>query len=177
MDLARARGIGGAMVVVIEGSFRGRAWQGPTLLGSLRGVDAGLALWRPGPGRRCIWEQTLHASYWKRTILRVFDPESRVDLLRPGSNWPRLPVAAADDPGAAEHWKGDVARLVDLHEALVAAAAALPESRWHKPARAGTGGSPLTYAQYAAGGAAHDAYHCGQVRAIKRDATLMQKGR
>lgn len=153
----------------LDGAFRGKAWQGPTLSGSLKGVDPVMALWKPGRGRRCIWEQLLHASYWKLTILRVFVPSTELALLRRGSNWPAPPEPT---PGtdAERLWKADVARLNELHESLHGAVAALPVDAWHTRPRkpsASTARS-LTYSQYLAGAAAHDAYHTGQVRLLKR---------
>jgi len=154
--------------VVLDGAFEGKAWQGPTLSGSLRGVSAAAALWKPGRGRRCIWEQALHATYWKLTILRVFEPGTGLSVLRPGSNWPRPP--AGKGAGLARAWKEDVARLVKVHGALRAAVVALPDRAWQtRPVNPRTGGErSLTYAQYLAGAAAHDAYHTGQVRLLKR---------
>ncbi|HZW07261.1 MAG TPA: DinB family protein [Phycisphaerales bacterium] len=155
-------------LVTLDGAFQGLAWQGPTLSGSLKRVTPDLALWKPSRSRRCIWEQLLHATYWKLTILRVFDPETELTLLRPGSNWPRPPVVAADM--AAKLWKADVARLHEVHAALRSAVAALPEGLWNTRPRKPS--SPnvrsMTFAGYLAGGAAHDAYHTGQIRLLKR---------
>ncbi|HYD00836.1 MAG TPA: DinB family protein [Phycisphaerales bacterium] len=155
-------------LVTLDGAFQGLAWQGPTLSGSLKRVTPDLALWKPSRSRRCIWEQVLHATYWKLTILRVFDPGTELTLLRPGSNWPRPPEAT---PLTAERlWKADIARLHEVHAALRAAVAALPERRWNKRPRKPS--SPnvrsMTYAGYLAGAAAHDAYHTGQIRLLKR---------
>lgn len=156
-------------LAVLDGAFAGKAWQGPTLSGSLRGVTPALALWKPGQKRRCIWEQLLHATYWKLTILRVFDPDTGLKLLRPGSNWPR-PPAAAPSATSAQQWKADLARLHEVHAALRSAVAALPEHAWHTRPRkpSSSAARTLTYAGYLAGAAAHDAYHTGQIRLLKR---------
>src|SRR3989442_14661214 len=39
------------LLEVFDQAFGGHSWHGTTLSGSLRGVTAGRALWRPGPGR------------------------------------------------------------------------------------------------------------------------------
>lgn len=160
-------------LVTLDGAFTGRGWQGPTLTGSLKGVKSALALWKPTPSRRCIWEQLLHASYWKLTILRVFDPSTSLTVLHAGSNWPRLDVTTQTPLLAlAKRWKADLDRLKEVHRALRDAVASLPEAAWHtKPRRASSTGSAArssTYAEYLAGAAAHDAYHTGQIRLLKR---------
>lgn len=150
---------------VLEGAFRGKGWQGPTLSGSLRGVTPAVAAFRPGKGRRCIWEHVLHAAYWKyavaavieRHVLGVAEPEG---FPRSPSNWPRVP-----SPADGKAWKRDRALLEQMHERVLAAAARLnpdrltehpsPKHKW-----------PLT--MYLAGIAAHDAYHCGQIQLLKR---------
>lgn len=156
-------------LITLDGAFKGKAWQGPTLSGSLRGVTPDLALWRPAKNRRSIWQQLLHATYWKLTILRVFDPTTSLSLLRPGSNWPTPPVTAPTK-GAHKLWKADLARLHEIHDALHSAVAALPESAWlTKPRKSSsTAARSFTYADYLAGAAAHDAYHTGQIRLLKR---------
>lgn len=158
-------------LVTLDGAFTGSGWQGPTLTGSLKGVKPALALWKPTPTRRCIWEQLLHATYWKLTILRVFDPSTPLTVLHPGSNWPRLEVTPRT-PAVAKRWKADLDRLHDIHRSLREAVAVLPESAWHtKPPKAsstGTTARSRTYAEYLAGAAAHDAYHTGQIRLLKR---------
>lgn len=150
---------------VLEGAFRGKGWQGPTLSGSLRGVTPRVALFRPGRGRKCIWEHVLHAAYWKyavaavieKHVLGVEEPEA---FGRSPSNWPRAPVAAD-----ARAWRADRALLERMHERVLAAAGRLD------PARLDRRPSPKhkwPLAMYLAGIAAHDAYHCGQVQLLKR---------
>jgi hypothetical protein len=157
-------------LITLDGAFQGKAWQGPTLSGSLKGVKPDLALWRPGrsKSRRCIWEQLLHATYWKLTILRVFDPSATLTVLRTGSNWPKPPSVTVST--APKLWKADLARLHEIHQALRAAVAALPEDAWHTRPRnpASSAARSRTYAHYLAGAAAHDAYHTGQIRLLKR---------
>ncbi len=173
MGKRRAKGgAGGAGAAVdvglmLAGVFDGRGWQGPTLAGCLRGVTVQVALWRPGPGRKCIWEQVLHAAYWKYAVVGLLDWKAgeRLGFERSPSNWPAL--SEAHDEKA---WMRDVAYLKRMHAALIEVASqigpgqidSIPESRPGKNARKWTRG------QYLAGIAAHDAYHCGQVQLLKR---------
>ena len=46
----------------IDEAFDKKSWHGPNLRGSLRGVTAQQAAWRPGPDRHNIWELALHAA-------------------------------------------------------------------------------------------------------------------
>ena len=43
---------------LLDESFGGTAWHGTNLRGSLRGLTAIEASWRPAPGRHNIWEMT-----------------------------------------------------------------------------------------------------------------------
>lgn len=151
--------------IVLDGAFRGRGWQGPTLLGSLRGVTLDEAGKRPAPGRHCIWEHVLHAAYWKYAILRALRGDADDAFPRKPANWPQMPAR----PTLA-HWKRDIALLKDLHECVVEAALAVPTAKLHRiPATPrGENQRTWTHAQYIAGSAAHDQYHCGQIQLIKR---------
>src|SRR2546425_1993742 len=95
------------LLEVCDQAFGGHSWHGTTLSGSLRGVTAGQALWRPGQGRggHNIWEITLHAAYWKCIVRRRLTRDPALKFPRPRSNWPELPERP--DEGA---WRRDVAR-------------------------------------------------------------------
>ena len=151
-------------LIVLDGAFAGKAWQGPTLSGCLRGVTAKQAA-RKVAGRKSIWEQTLHAAHWKLAILRVFDPATTLAVDRQGQNWPRVPTPPSD-----KEWKQDVARLTAIHTALRKAVGRMNDRDWLKKPLNPATGKPRssTYAYYLAGAAAHDAYHTGQIRLLKR---------
>ena len=65
------------LIAMVDEGFEGKAWHGPTLRGSLRGVTARQAAWRPAPRRHNIWELTVHAAYWKHTVRRRLAASSR----------------------------------------------------------------------------------------------------
>lgn len=50
---------------LFEEAFARKTWHGPNLWQSLKGVNAEQAAWRPAANRHNIWEETLHAAYWK----------------------------------------------------------------------------------------------------------------
>ena len=75
------------LLAALDEGFDARAWHGPTLRGSLRGVTPPQALWRPAPGRHNIWEIAVHAAYWKYVVRRVITGAKRGSFPLKGSNW------------------------------------------------------------------------------------------
>ena len=144
---------------LLDDAFARKAWHGPNLRGSLRGLTAEEAAWRPGRGRHNVWELAVHAAYWKYAVRRMLTGEKRSSFRFAGSNWFARP--AGDAAGAA--WKRDVAALADEHRRLRAAISRLC-ARDLGRAR----GSKYTTARLIQGAAAHDLYHAGQIQLLKR---------
>jgi hypothetical protein len=46
----------------LDEAYERKAWHGPNLRGSLRGLSLDEVKWRPAEGRHNIWELTLHAA-------------------------------------------------------------------------------------------------------------------
>lgn len=144
---------------LLDQSYDRKAWHGPNLKGSIRGLDAAGAAWRPGPGRHNIAEQVLHAAYWKYAARRRLRGKKRGSFPLKGSNW--FPVAG--DLTEAQ-WRAH-ARLLDAeHRALRAAVAELDPARL----RQAPFGSKVDTATLIVGVAAHDIYHAGQIQLLKR---------
>lgn len=144
---------------LLDEAFDRKAWHGPTLRGSIRGLDAAKAAHRPAPGRKNIAEQVLHAAYWKYSVRRRLLGGKRGSFPLEGSNW--FPV---DDPLEPAAWKAHVKRLDDEHGALRLAVVEFPDERWAvKPP-----GSKFTFLETVRGIAAHDLYHAGQIQLLKR---------
>ena len=89
---ARALDAKSVLLDVLDCGFDRRGWHGANLTSALRGVDAKLAI-RRGGKRKCIWEQLLHAAYWKHVVLNKLTGTS--PFPRKGSNWPKLPGDAS----------------------------------------------------------------------------------
>lgn len=155
------------ITTVLEGSFRGKGWQGATLTGSLRGVTPAVATFRPGRGRRCIWEHVLHAAYWKHAVASVLERHlgeaERPTFPRAPANWPRVPDARGR--AAERAWAADRALLSEMHERVLRAASRVDPAGLGRPP---TPAHRWPTGMYLAGIAAHDAYHCGQVQLLKR---------
>jgi uncharacterized damage-inducible protein DinB len=137
---------GDLLLRILDNAYDRKAWHGPNLRGSLRGVTAEQALWRPAPGRHSIWELAVHCAYWKYAVRRRLTGVKRGAFPRKGSNW--LP------PG--ESWEQDLRLLRDEHRALREAVSRASAQQLAKYER-------LVY-----GVAAHDTYHTGQIQLIKR---------
>ena len=142
------------LTAAVDEAFEGKAWHGPTLRASLRGVTARQASWRPGPRRHNIWELALHAAYWKYAVRRRLTGEKRRRFALKGSNW-------FDVRGRS--WPGDVRILIEEHRLLRAAIVALPPGALDRRVHGRD-----TAAYSIRGIAAHDLYHAGQIQLLKR---------
>jgi hypothetical protein len=135
---------------LFDEAFDKKSWHGPNLRGSIRGVTAVQAAWRPGPGRHNIWELTLHAAYWKYVVRRRITGEKRGSFALPGSDFFTRPQELSE---AA--WKSDIGVLTSEHNALREVIVRL------------TSPSEQTL-HLVRGAAAHDLYHAGQIRLLRR---------
>jgi len=126
---------------ILDEAYDRKGWHGPTLRGTLRGVTAEQALWRPGEGRHNIHELVIHAAYWKFVVRRRLLGDRREKFPRPGRNW-FAPAAT---------WREDLALLAEQHRLLRAVVAS------------GKINERLIY-----GVAAHDVYHAGQIQLLKK---------
>jgi uncharacterized damage-inducible protein DinB len=145
------------LLSLIDQAYDRKAWHGPNLRGSIRGLSPAVAAWRPAEGRRNIWEIVVHAAYWKYAVRRRLLGEKRGSFPLKGSNWfPR--------PDTSATWEEDVALLERTHRSMREAVAALdPAELERKPA-----GSKVSNVLMISGIAAHDVYHAGQVQLLKR---------
>src|SRR5512140_3015523 len=104
------------LLSIVDQAYDRRSWHGPNLRGTLRGLTARQAAWRPGPGRHNVWEIAVHCAYWKYAAWRRLTGEKRGSFALPGSNWFRRPEKLTD---AA--WRADGALLAEMHRTLRAA--------------------------------------------------------
>lgn len=144
--------------MLLDEAYNRRAWHGPNLRGSLRGLSAADAIWRPTPERKNIWEIALHAAYWKYSVLRLLSGQKRGSFPLAGSNW--FPRESADDAA----WRSDIALLDRIHVELRADVAKLAAKLLETKPR----GSEHTYRRLIQGAALHDVYHAGQIQTLKR---------
>src|SRR5512142_1232384 len=96
----------------LDRAFDRKSWHGTNLRGSIRGLDAETAAWRPAAKRHSIWDLVIHAAYWKYAVRRRLLREKRGAFAKKGSNWFAVPVPSAGQ------WTADVALLVEEHRKL-----------------------------------------------------------
>ena len=84
------------LVKALDEAFDRKGWHGANLRGSIRGMAADTAAWRPAPGRHNIWEIVVHAAYWKYAVRRRLLGEHRGRFAIKGSNWFERPVTGAN---------------------------------------------------------------------------------
>ena len=139
---------------LLEESYERPAWHGPNLRQSIRGVSAKQAAWRPGPGRRNIWELTLHAAYWKYAVRRRIERGKRGAFVLKGSNFFSRP-----EPGKLTEtaWRADRDLLEREHCALCGGV--------RNAQRKGLSAKLLREIY---GVCFHDIYHAGQIRLLRR---------
>ena len=139
---------------VLEEGYWKKAWHGPNLKQALKGVTAKVAAWRPAAGRHNIWEEALHAAYWKYVVRRKLGGGKRGSFVLKGSNFFRRPERGQATEVA---WKADKEILEKEHE------------RWREAVkRAAKRGQENKAARMIYGVAFHDVYHAGQIRLLRR---------
>jgi len=148
---------------LIDEAYKNRAWHGTNLRGSLRGMTAQQAAWRPASTRHNIWEIVVHAAYWKYIVRRRLLGEKKGSFPLKGSNWIQRPLKMTE-----KAWRQDIDLLDQMHRSMREAIKLLkPSDLNQKPA-----GSKFTNASIISGIACHDIYHAGQIQLLKR---LMKK--
>ncbi len=148
----------GVLLHVIDEAYGSSAWHGTALKGSLRGVTARQAAWRPAPGRHSIRELAAHAAYWKFAVRRRLTGDKSGSFPLPGSNWLDLP------PASEKAWRAEREILDREHRALRAVVAAFAPGRLRSPL---PGMRDRTALREIAGIALHDVYHTGQIQLVK----------
>jgi hypothetical protein len=144
------------LLALLDEAYDRQSWHGTNLRGSLRGITAAQADWRPAPRRHSVRDIALHAAYWKYAVRRRLTRDPRGSFAVKGSNW--FP------PDPARTWAHELALLGLEHKSLRAAVAALAPADLDRPLlRNGRSAGYLVR-----GIAAHDLYHAGQIQLLKR---------
>jgi hypothetical protein len=147
------------LLKMLDEAYEKQAWHGPNLRGSIRGLTARQAAWRPGKKRHSIWEIVVHAAYWKYTVRRRLLGRKHGEFALKGSNW----FARTSRPDE-NSWRKDVALLARMHKELRATVESISESALDRKSV----GSRHTASRMIAGIALHDVYHAGQIQLLKR---------
>jgi uncharacterized damage-inducible protein DinB len=139
-------------------AFEGGAWHGDSLFEILEGVTAAQAA-RPVARAHSIWELVLHIAAWDGAVRRRLGGSAVA--LSEAENFP--PVADASEAA----WRKTLAEMRRVHEELVAAVTAYPDSRLDDivPGKEGT---HYTFYYMLHGVAQHELYHAGQIALLKK---------
>ncbi len=147
------------LLQIVDEAFDAPAWHGTSLRGSIRGVSAHEAAWRPARGRHNIWEIVVHCAYWKYIVQRRILGEKRGSFPLQGSNWFTRP-----DVEHSKAWRADVDLLEGFHRSMRSAIAGITTSELGK----NPSGSKWTNLQTISGISSHDAYRPGEIQLLKR---------
>jgi hypothetical protein len=142
------------LLALLAEAYSKKTWHGPNLRQALKGVTAKHAAWRPGPQRHNIWEEALHAAYWKYAARRRIEGGKRGSFPIKGSDFFARPEKGKSTEA---HWRADLRILENEHNALVEAvrkALKSPAGQKHRRTIYGV--------------AYHDVYHAGQIRLLRR---------
>jgi len=146
------------ILALLGEGYEKKTWHGPNLKQAIKGVTAEQAAWRPRAGRHNIWEEALHAAYWKYAVRSRIEGGKRGAFALKGSNFFPRPEKGKLNEAA---WGADKALLEREHRALRETIAKVIETPQ------GARLLPMIY-----GVAFHDIYHAGQIRLLRR---LMEK--
>jgi hypothetical protein len=147
------------LLAILDEAYEKQAWHGPNLRGSLRGISAEQAAWRPAPQRHNIWEMAVHAAYWKYAVRRRLTGDKRGSFPLKGSNWFHRPDSLSE-----KAWRDDLKLLSEQHRQLRSVIAQTDPARLNEKVQS----SRITTVWTIYGIAAHDVYHAGQIQLVKR---------
>jgi uncharacterized damage-inducible protein DinB len=140
-------------------AFDGGAWHGDSLFEILADVTAAQAAARPITRAHTIWELVLHIAAWDGVVLKRLSGTA-VEL-SDAENFP--PVMDTSELA----WRNALSQLRRVHEELVAAAAAFPDSRLDATVP-GKQLAHYTFYYMLHGVAQHELYHAGQIALLKK---------
>lgn len=153
------------LVELLEASYEGAPWHGPSLKHNLRDVTAAQAARRVGDAHT-IWELALHLAAWRGEIARRL--QGHEAGTPPEGDFPAAPQGdAANDT----EWRKALALLDASQHVLVSSTRALNDADLQKAVldyREKSSGEGATRYVTLVGVLQHDAYHSGQIAVLKR---------
>ena len=157
--LDRTSGELSLLLRIIDESYEKKAWHGPNLKGSIRGLAAVDSRLAPAPGPAFDRRERRSLRYWKYAVRRRLTGEKRGSFSLKGSNWFAIPA-----PLAEVSWKECTALLDREHRALRETIASFPPERLDDFPK----GGKVRFVTQIYGVALHDVYHAGQIQLLKR---------
>jgi uncharacterized damage-inducible protein DinB len=146
----------------IRRAFDGDAWHGDSILEILQAVNAAVAAAHPIKNAHSIWELLLHIGAWDGAVLTRIGGTA-IQLVG-DQNFP--PVK---DTGEAA-WHTAIEQAKNIHNELVQAVAAFPDSRLQEQVPGKTQ-SYYNFFYMFSGIVQHELYHAGQIALLRKAAT------
>lgn len=144
------------IVDLLQFSYNGSPWHGPSLMTNLDGITAEQAVRKPIPNGHCMWELVQHLTAWVNEAINVLDGEQYA-VLAPEQDWPAI---AADDAA----WQAALEILDSSHQALCGAVGEVQEDTlWEN-----LDGQEFSYYWLLHGLVQHYVYHTGQIGLLKK---------
>ena len=140
----------------LKRAFEGGAWSGPSVMETLKGVNAAQAAARPIPDAHNIWELVLHIAAWNGAGRRRLEGD-RAEL-PDEENWP--PVSDTSD----DAWKAAINNLIEEDRKLRESIGRVDVSKLDEPILQGMSSVYSTLQ----GVVQHDLYHTGQIAILKK---------
>jgi uncharacterized damage-inducible protein DinB len=145
--------------IQLRRAFDGEAWHGDSITEILADISAAKAAARPIKNAHSIWELGLHIAAWDGAVLRR--TAGSAVTLSDKENFP--PVT--DTSEAA--WRKAVENLKQVHEELVKAVTAFPDSRLQDQVP-GKREKYYDFYYMFSGIVQHELYHAGQIAILKK---------
>jgi uncharacterized damage-inducible protein DinB len=143
----------------IRRAFEGDAWHGDSIKELLTGVTAATAAARPIKNAHSVWELVLHIAAWDDAVYRRIGGAA-VELTKQQD----FPPVKDTSPAA---WRQTLTHLEQIHQQLIKAVAAFPDSRLKDQVP----GKPEDYYDFYymfSGIVQHELYHAGQIALLKK---------
>jgi hypothetical protein len=142
---------------LLQFSYGGDPWHGPSLVQNLDGITAQLAVQKPIPSGHCVWEIVQHVTGWINEVIKVLDGEQYA-VLTPELDWPA--ISGTDDAA----WDAALSIMDSSQEALLGAVAELQEDKLWEIVE----GQEFTYYWMLHGLVQHCVYHTGQIGLLRK---------
>jgi len=139
------------MAALLEKTFHGPAWHGPSVRESLEGIDAQMASRKPFDSHSIV-ELVLHMTAWRNFVARRLDGDSMYE------------VSDAENFPTATDWERALENLKESQTNLLAALKKFPESKLF----ATVPNRKYDFYTMVHGLLQHDIYHTGQIVLLKK---------
>jgi uncharacterized damage-inducible protein DinB len=150
---------------LLEQTFEGQAYYGPSVEKALEDVGVGIAERRPDGGVHSIWELVSHLTAELRHARALLEGHA-VPWVEGRTTWPDL------TPSSASAWDEAVRDLRDANRALVQAIEQLDDTMLDQQLTQ----VRRTYYVMLHGTIQHNAYHAGQISMLKRQLMMNSRG-